>query len=172
MDLSTGDAIPITFYKEMKTISTSPSPEDSFAVGRQTHRLGQGLAVCGILLYSGPFWGLLGTVFAMIRAFNEMSGQGTANPSAISEHVHLALITTSIGFAAGIVGSIIISLTIVFTEYRRQWFYSWAIGLSVLWCIAAFPLSLIPGLLTINFFSSRRSEFNKLGFKPEVRGTN
>lgn len=143
----------------MKTLSPNLCPEDFSETGRQTYRLGQGLAVCGILLYSGPIWGFLGTIIAMIRAFHEVSGQGAASPSAISEHVHFALVTNSIGLAAGIVGLITISMTTLFTEYRRQWFYSWAIGLSILWCIAFFPLGLIPGLLTIKFFFSRRSEF-------------
>ena len=69
-----------------------------------------------------------------------------------------------------LVGSVVSVIAVVFTEYRRDWFYSWAIGLSVVWCIAAFPLGLIPGLVTINFFTSRRSEFkqNKKENKAEM----
>ena len=136
------------------------SHSDTVKSSEPRHRLGYFLAITGIFLLSGQLWGLLGTVIGMIGAFNTMSEAGAADPSELSGFISFALTTTVVGMVCSIIGSLVSAIAVVFTGYRRRWFYSWAIGLSIVWCIGAFPLGLIPGLITISFFTSRRAEFN------------
>ena len=124
-------------------------------------KVGRWLASLGVILFSGPLWGLLGTVFGMILAFNKMSDSGAADPAAISRHVELALYTTSIGFAVGLIGGAMILGAIYFTNYRADWFKSWTIGLAIVWCFAVFPIGLFIGIPISILFTSRRAEFEE-----------
>lgn len=51
----------------------------------------------GILLALGPFWGLLGTMVGMVRAFGRMGESGMGKPELLAEDIGIALNTTAIG---------------------------------------------------------------------------
>lgn len=63
---------------------------------------GRGLPVLGTIGNIAPFFGLLGTVVGIMRAFHEVSQRGSAEAAAVSGGIAEALIATAIGLAVGI----------------------------------------------------------------------
>lgn len=51
----------------------------------------------GILLALGPFWGLLGTMVGMVRAFGRMDESGMGKPELLAGDIGVALHSTAIG---------------------------------------------------------------------------
>ena len=147
--------------QEMKTNPTMFPMDHSLAPRYVSNNIGRWLASIGVVLFSGPLWGLLGTVVGMILAFNTLSDSGVAAPAEISKHVSFALYTTSIGMLVGLVGGAMILVAIHFTNYRAGWFKSWSIGLAIIWCFALFPFGLIVGIPISILFTSRRGEFEE-----------
>jgi MotA/TolQ/ExbB proton channel family len=119
------------------------------------------MACIGVVLFTGPIWGFLGTVFGMIQAFNRVSGGGNVASVDLSNHVRLALNSTVIGIVVGLMGGALILASILLTGYRKKWFYSWSLGLAIIWCIALFPIGLIIALPFISLFKTRRREFER-----------
>jgi hypothetical protein len=144
----------------MKAPSTNLPTESSLDERRPPHSIVRLFAGLGVGLYTGPIWGLLVTVFTMIRAFNTASDGGEVSAD-MSRHVSMALNTTTIGIVAGLCGAAMILISVLFSDYRRKWFYSWSIGLSILWCFAVFPMGLIIGIPISILFTSRRREFEE-----------
>lgn len=66
-----------------------------------------GIAV-GALLMLGPIVGLLFTQFGMMKAFDDLSGEGIGDPHALSGHIGLVLMSTFIGAAAFLVGLVLL----------------------------------------------------------------
>jgi len=126
-----------------------------------SYLLGRSLAGLGVALYTGPIWGLLGTVFGMIQAFDTVSDGSEVGSADISRHVSFALNTTAVGIAVGLFGAAMILISVIFSDYRSRWFYSWSIGLSIFWCFAVFPMGLIIGIPISILFTSRRREFEE-----------
>jgi MotA/TolQ/ExbB proton channel family len=119
------------------------------------------MAGVGVVLFTGPIWGVFGTVFGMIQAFNRVSGGGNVASVDLSKHVRLALNSTVIGIVVGLMGGALILASILLTGYRKKWFYSWSLGLAIIWCIAVFPIGLIICLPFISLLTTRRREFER-----------
>jgi len=143
----------------MKANPTNLPTESSLDEREPSYPLGRSLAGLGVTLYTGPIWGLIGTVFAVVQAYNKMSDGGQEASAEISRQVSFALSTTAIGIVVGLLGAVMILISVLFFNYRSKWFYSWSIGLSILWCIAVFPMGLIIGIPISILFTSRRREF-------------
>jgi MotA/TolQ/ExbB proton channel family len=124
-------------------------------------RFGRVMAGVGVILFTGPIWGVFGTVFGMIQAFNRVSGGGNVASVELSNHVRFALTSMAVGIVVGLVGGAMILASILLTGYRKKWFYSWSFGLAIIWCIAVFPMGLIIGLPLISLLTTRRREFEK-----------
>ncbi|MCJ8342042.1 MAG: MotA/TolQ/ExbB proton channel family protein [Cetobacterium sp.] len=60
------------------------------------------LHILGIIAYTAPMVGLLGTVTGMIAAFNQMALQGAGNPNVVAGGISQALITTAAGLIVAI----------------------------------------------------------------------
>ena len=133
------------------------SEMDSIEIESATQ--GHQLAKVGIILFTGPFWGLLGTVFSMLRAFGTLSENNNADPSALAHNISLALNAILIGLLVGLPGAILILIALLRSKNRERWFYRWAIILSVIWCLLIFPYGMIVGLPIAILFLMKRSEF-------------
>lgn len=119
------------------------------------------MAGLGVILFTGPIWGLFGTVFGMIQSYNHVSDVGNVASAELSKHVRFALNSTAIGIVVGLVGGAMILASILLTGYRKKWFYSWTLGLAIIWCIAVFPIGLIIGIPISILFTSRLREFEE-----------
>ncbi len=67
------------------------------ALSQQKLLLESNLSTLGTMAAVAPLVGLLGTVWGIMRAFNDMSATGTAAPSVVAAGVSEALVTTAAG---------------------------------------------------------------------------
>lgn len=68
------------------------------------------VAVAGMIL--PPLVGITGTVIGMIRAFGELSAQGTADPEELAGSVSVSLLSTLYGLLFWIPGMIVLIIAI------------------------------------------------------------
>ena len=77
--------------------------------------------VVGIILALGPLWGLAGTVFGMIMAFDTMRLSGGSDPGALAADVSHALHTTAAGYVASPIGvALVIVASIKVAKGKQQ----------------------------------------------------
>ena len=127
------------------------------------------LPIVGSFFLAGPLFGLLGTIFGLIKAFSVLP-DGNANPAALAEKISLALMTTTYGVAFGLVGVILVSIALFRRTNREPWFYKCVSTLSIFWFIMFFPIGLIIGIYLLVSFHKRKNEFylhNKL--QPKIQ---
>lgn len=120
---------------------------------------GRWIATLGIALFTGPVWGILVSAATMFRTFSEIDTDGAASPDALSHGVTLALASTGIGIAAGILGVPFILAALLGWKIRERRFFWWSVILSAYWCVAIFPYGLAVGLPVLILFVTKRSEF-------------
>lgn len=66
------------------------------------HELERFIGMLGTIASIAPLLGLLGTVIGIIRAFNDITLQGTGDPRILSGGIAMALITTAAGLLVAI----------------------------------------------------------------------
>ncbi len=76
--------------------------------------------VVGSLLSLAPLFGMLGTVYGMIRAFNVLGNAGVADPRALAGHIATTLDSTAAGLFLFPFGVVILTLSIVFFARLRE----------------------------------------------------
>ncbi|MBP83022.1 MAG: hypothetical protein CMO61_04145 [Verrucomicrobiales bacterium] len=77
--------------------------------------------IVGIILALGPLWGLAGTVFGMIMAFDTMRLSGGSDPGALAADVSHALYTTAAGYVAFPIGvALVIVASIKVVKGKQQ----------------------------------------------------
>jgi biopolymer transport protein ExbB/TolQ len=76
--------------------------------------------VLGAILTLGPVAGLLGTVIAMMRAFNVLGSSGIADPRALAESISHALFWTASGLALVVIGLPLLITCSVLWVYHLQ----------------------------------------------------
>ena len=76
--------------------------------------------VAGIVLMLGPFWGLFGTVFGMMRAFAILGKSGIGDPSTLSAGIGEVLISTVIGLVACPIGIVLLVACIIQLDRTRR----------------------------------------------------
>jgi hypothetical protein len=118
------------------------------------------LAALGVALYTGPIWGLVGTLIGMLRAFDTVD-KSNAAPDVLSQDIRLAVMASMIGLGVGMIGAILILVTFLGTRCRESWFFSWSVCLSAFWCVLGFPIGLVAGLPLLILFLTKRMEFGR-----------
>ncbi|EDY15809.1 hypothetical protein CfE428DRAFT_6662 [Chthoniobacter flavus Ellin428] len=77
--------------------------------------------VVGGLLFLGPVFGYLGTLFNMMGAFQDLSGSGISDPRALSAHIGNTLLATVLGVIACPIGLVLLVPCIVlFVRDKKQ----------------------------------------------------
>ena len=76
--------------------------------------------IVGIILALGPLWGLAGTVFGMIMAFDTMRLSGGSDPGALAADVSHALYTTAAGYVAFPIGIALVTVATIKVVKARQ----------------------------------------------------
>lgn len=118
------------------------------------------LATLGVALYTGPIWGLVGTLIGMIRAFDTVD-KSNAAPNALSQDIRIAMMASMIGLGVGLIGAIVILVTLLGTRYRECWFFWWSVCLSIFSCLQGLPFGLVAGLPILILFLTKRAEFRR-----------
>ena len=145
----------------MKTELTTFPLEQSLETRQQPCRYVRWLACVGVILFTGPIWGLIGAIIGMILSFITIPEGGSVAPAIISKYVSFALTTTTIGMIVGLLGGTIILTVVFFSNFRAKWFQSWSFSLAIACCFAAFPLGLFIGLPISTLFTIKRREFKE-----------
>ncbi len=112
-----------------------------------------------MLLFLGPLFGVLGTVFRMTQAFGTLAEDDSATPQELSESISISLTSTMIGIVVGLIGALLIIAALKIYKNREPWFFGWSVTLSILWCIGFFPLGLLVAVPILVICFSRRCEF-------------
>jgi biopolymer transport protein ExbB/TolQ len=76
--------------------------------------------IVGIILALGPLWGLAGTVFRMIMAFDTMGLSGGSDPGALAADISHALHTTVAGYVAFPIGIALVTVATIKVVKARQ----------------------------------------------------
>lgn len=142
------------------TSDTGPSANGA-TEGNVPRSKARWLAVLGVALYTGPGWGLVGTVIGMVRAFDTLGKNSDATPELLSQDIRIAMMASMIGLGVGLIGAIVILVTFLATRYRESWFFWWSVCLSVFSCLQGLPFGLIAGLPILILFLTKRMEFRR-----------
>ncbi|RYD62626.1 MAG: hypothetical protein EOP83_14110 [Verrucomicrobiaceae bacterium] len=102
-------------YLPPEAPANPPSPEEIIARRLFWKRALWGSALLTII---PPLIGIAMTVTGMTRAFNELESAGGGDSEQLSTHVGTALIGTAIGLLVGLVGLILLVISIM--GYRRS----------------------------------------------------
>lgn len=78
------------------------------------------LLIIGVILASGPMWGLLGSSGGMINSFNAMAGESSAKAEQLAESISLSLWSTVIGIVLAPVGAVIMIIAIFWMVRLRR----------------------------------------------------
>ena len=82
---------------ENGTVATGIDERMQIALSEQKMLLERNVGVLGTLAATSPLVGLLGTVWGIMRAFNDMAQSGAAGPSVVAAGIAEALFTTAAG---------------------------------------------------------------------------
>jgi MotA/TolQ/ExbB proton channel family len=128
----------------------------------EQRKRGRWLAVLGVVLSTGPIWGLVVTVFGMMKAFETMGNRDGANVDQLAGNIGSVLVSMAIGLFVGFLGAGMMVIALYGPRNRERWFYWNALLISVVWCVFPFPYGLIIGLpMGLMFFLKRREFFPK-----------
>ncbi|MEF9933518.1 MAG: MotA/TolQ/ExbB proton channel family protein [Cetobacterium sp.] len=82
-------------YKDTDELLREIEIEEMESLEKNTH-------ILGIIAYTSPMIGLLGTVTGMIQAFNKMAEHGAGDPNVVAGGISQALLTTALGLIIAI----------------------------------------------------------------------
>lgn len=105
---------------------------------------GRAMALGGVILYCGPLWGLVITTIHSILKYQNFSN--LAHPGDSEKTMTFAIHATTPGIAIGLLGATMIVISMLYTNYRSKWLFSWTIAISIFWCVILFPLGLVIGI--------------------------
>ena len=91
--------------------SAPESPDPGRAGKRRFWKKMIWVSVIGMIL--PPLVGITGTVIGMIRAFNELSEKGSADPEALAGSISVSLLSTLYGLLFWIPGIIVLTFSII-----------------------------------------------------------
>lgn len=141
-----------------------PEPPISTVDGAITKRRGgRKTAILGLILFAGPFLGVLLTAFFMVETFNQLSAEGS-EPAGLAENISGATRAAIISLFVGIAGFVVILFALLKFKNRETWFFYNSVIMASLWCLLMIPLGLFFGGAIIIMFIKRKPEF----FPPAV----
>ncbi len=147
--------------KKMEGSPYAPPRSDAAVAGLDSAKSGRGLAIVGVAFFTGPVWGKLVTVIAIMNAFGRLSSSREASPEALAKDVSSAQMGMLIGLGVGLVGGILMLVALCSLKNREKWFYWSAVAISIIWCLVAFPIGLVVGVPVAAIFVSKRAEFSE-----------
>lgn len=119
---------------------------------------GKLLAIGGAVMQIGPLIGMVGTMIAMRKAFEDLGSSGTANTTQLSAAIGEALIATAIGFGIAIIGVIPIAISLLVARYRAEWFF-WFLMIFSIINLLMFPIGTTIGVACLIYCIPKRREF-------------
>ena len=119
---------------------------------------GKTLAITGAVLLFGPLIGLLGTVAGMMGAFQTLGDKGIAHPKMLAASVQITLLATAGGMVLGLIGVILLIISLFNCRYRATWFF-WYLVIYGGLIMFGFPIGTIIGVALLGFCLTHKDEF-------------
>lgn len=78
-----------------------------------------GMALGGALMLA-PMFGMIGTVFGMMRAFHTLGSSGISDPTQLSHSIGITMMSSMVGLALFPIGLILLVICVViYNQHRR-----------------------------------------------------
>lgn len=119
---------------------------------------GKYLAIIGACMQAGPLIGLIGTVIGMRQAFDNLGSSGVGDTAQLSNSIGTVLIATVIGIVVGLVGVVLIFVSLLRCRYRAAWFF-WFLVIYGAISLLAFPVGTVIGIAFLVYSITNRSQF-------------
>jgi len=124
-----------------------------------TPKAGQNLAIAGVVCQLGPIIGFGGSMIGVIRAYDTIDkNPGIGHPAGLSESIGSAMVITAIGLIIGIIGLILLTVSVTACRYRAEWFFWFLVGYGVL-ALSVFPVGTAFGVFFLVYCLTKRQEF-------------
>lgn len=114
------------------------------------------LAKLGAWLQVLPILGIIGTILGMIHAFSTLSTEGVGDPSKLSGAIGEVLISTALGFLAGMIGFACLGVAVFVQRNQPRW-------VKVVFWLAALPALNGVFMLVMLILSVLRGETSSIG---------
>lgn len=86
------------------------------------------MAIAGVVCQLGPMVGLVGSMIGVMGAYDTIGkNPGIENPAGLSESIGSAMVITAIGQIIGIVGLILVTVSVSACRYRAEWFFTFLV---------------------------------------------
>ena len=119
---------------------------------------GRNLAISGIVCQLGPMFGLATSMIGMLRAFNELGSTGIGDPSHLSQAIGQTLMGTMLGMLVGLVGVVLLIVSVTACRYRAEWFF-WFLVIYGALALTVFPIGTPFGIFFLVYCLNKRDEF-------------
>jgi len=120
--------------------------------------LGKWLAIIGACMQVGTPIGLITTVIGMRRAFSVLGSSGVGDPTQLSAAIGDTLISTAIGLSVGLIGVILIAVSVLAFHFRTPWIFWVSIIVSIFFLLV-FPIGTIMGIVILIYSIMHWKEF-------------
>jgi len=117
---------------------------------------GKNLAIMGLVLQLGPYIGLLITIFGVTNTFS--AHKEPTDLKMFSAEMTHDLIPTWVGLICGLLGIVLIFISLVSYRYRAQWFF-WFLMIYGTLSLFMYPIGTVIGLALLVFCLTYRKEF-------------
>ncbi|MGB8354132.1 MAG: MotA/TolQ/ExbB proton channel family protein [Chthoniobacteraceae bacterium] len=125
--------------------------------GNQTNS-GRTFALTGAYLQLGVLVGKVGTVIGMMHAFDTLGGSNVSDPRQLAASISTVLIATFVGLVFGVVGFVLIGVSIFACGYRARWCF-WFLVVYGGILLLGFPIGTAIGLAILIYCYGHRDEF-------------
>lgn len=119
---------------------------------------GRYLAIIGACMQAGPLIGLVGTVIGMKKAFDSLGSSGIGDPSQLSNSIGWVLIATVIGILVGLIGAVLVFVSLLGFRYRAEWFF-WFLVIYGAISLLSFPVGTVTGIAFLVYGITNRTQF-------------
>lgn len=124
-----------------------------------TSSIGKLLAVIGSVFLFAPVAGLAITLWAMTRAFRNLSDSGPHdNMGVLSDAASDAMLSTTVGLLMWFSGVLLVYLAVSSFNYTPPWLYKTLIGASVI-ALPFFPIGTTAGICTLVWLFKHKNTF-------------
>jgi biopolymer transport protein ExbB len=125
----------------------------------QNSDAGKSVALTGlILLLFGPMSGLLGTVIGMMSAFHTLGSNGIGDPKSLATNIGVVLWATVLGLTLGLIGMVLIFISLFLSRYRAPWFF-WFLVIDGALMLFTFPIGTVIGTALLAYCLIHKDEF-------------
>lgn len=109
-------------------------------------------------MQAGPLIGMMATVIGMRKAFCSLGASGINDPVQLSNNIGGVLVATAIGISIGLIGAILLFVSLLGFRYRAAWFYWFLViyGVNILF---AFPVGTVIGPFLLVYILTNRNQF-------------